>query len=411
MAVIPQVSCHGRIILDLSFPVYQDLDGIVTITQESMNDTIVLQAPAEPVKEIGRVLPRLLQYMRDTPAGLHILFCKLDISNGFWRLTVRPQDSFNFAYVLPQKEGEPVRIVVPLAVQMGWVESPSLFCTVTEMARDITQHLVGANVILPPHPIESQMTFQHVPLRARADVPSKLLQVYVDDFCYASTEAKDGCHIPWIHRASIHGIHLVFPQPEVTGHIDGKQPISKPKLEKGNGDYTSDKEMIGFLFDGIKQTVYLPHAKAAAYIKETHQILRRKSVPLKVLQTLVSKLQHASIILPAARGFFTPINAAMQGGLKTIGLGKQSDIRAALNDFCSLIRILGLRPTHVWEILIDIPRYLGYHDAAAEGAGGVWFSLGPTMPPLVWRLAFPPDIAQDVVSISNPNGSITNSDL
>ena len=101
----------------------------------------------------------------------------------------------------------------------------------------------------------------------------------------------------------------------------------------------------------------------------------------------------------------------MQGDLKTIGLGKQSDIRAVLNDFCSLIRILGLRPTHVWEILIDIPRYLGYHDAAAEGAGGVWFSLGPTMPPLVWRLAFPPDIAQDVVSISNPNGSITNSDL
>ncbi len=86
---------------------------------------------------------------------------------------------------------------------------------------------------------------------------------------------------------------------------------------------------------------------------------------------LVGTLRHASIILPAARGFFTPINAAMRGGLKTIGLGKQSDIRAALNDFCSLIRILGSRPTHVQEILIDIPRYVGYHDAAAEGAGGV----------------------------------------
>jgi hypothetical protein len=77
VAVVPQVGRCGRIILDLSFPVYQDLDGVVTITQESVNDTTVLQAPAEPVKEIGRVLPRLLQYMRDTPAGLHILFCKL----------------------------------------------------------------------------------------------------------------------------------------------------------------------------------------------------------------------------------------------------------------------------------------------------------------------------------------------
>ena len=28
-----------------------------------------------------------------------------DISDGFWRLTVWPEDSFNFAYVLPQQEG------------------------------------------------------------------------------------------------------------------------------------------------------------------------------------------------------------------------------------------------------------------------------------------------------------------
>ena len=41
----------------------------------------------------------------------------------------------------------------------------------------------------------------------------------------------------------------------------------------------------------------------------------------------------------------------------------------------------------------------------------MWFSLVHTMPPVVWRLAFPLDITQDVVSLSNPNGSITNSDL
>jgi hypothetical protein len=93
-----------------------------------------------------------LHYMRDTPAGLHILFCKLDISDGFWRLIVWEEDSFNFAYVLPQREGEPVRIVVPLAVQMGWVESAPLFCTVIESARDLTQHLVDTNIDLPLHP-------------------------------------------------------------------------------------------------------------------------------------------------------------------------------------------------------------------------------------------------------------------
>jgi hypothetical protein len=57
--------------------------------------------------------------MRDTPAGLHILMSKLDISDGFWWLIVWDVDCLNFAYVLPQREGKPHRIVVPSAVQMG----------------------------------------------------------------------------------------------------------------------------------------------------------------------------------------------------------------------------------------------------------------------------------------------------
>jgi len=141
VAVVPQAGWRGRIILDLSFPVYQDVNGVVTAVQPSVNDTTVLTAPTTPVQEIGKVLPRLLHYMRDTPAGLHILFLKLDISDGFWRLIIREADSYNFAYVLPQDTGEPCRIVVPDAVQMGWVKSPSHFCMVTKSARDLTQHV------------------------------------------------------------------------------------------------------------------------------------------------------------------------------------------------------------------------------------------------------------------------------
>jgi hypothetical protein len=51
------------------------------------------------------MLPRLLHYMRDTPRGLHILFCKLDISDGFWRLVIQDTDCFTFAYLLPQAMG------------------------------------------------------------------------------------------------------------------------------------------------------------------------------------------------------------------------------------------------------------------------------------------------------------------
>jgi hypothetical protein len=41
----------------------------------------------------------------------------------------------------------------------------------------------------------------------------------------------------------------------------------------------------------------------------------------------------------------------------------------------------------------------------------VWFSLRQQMQPLLWRLAFPEDIKNSVVSLKNPRGTITNSDL
>ncbi len=55
--------------------------------------------------------------------------------------------------------------------------------------------------------------------------------------------------------------------------------------------------------------------------------------------------------------------------------------------------------------------HTSYHDAAAEGAGEVWFSLCDDTPPVVWREAFPDDIAREVVSVEKPNGRLTNSDL
>jgi hypothetical protein len=41
-------------------------------------------------------------------------------------------------YVLPQLEGEPIRIVVLSVLQMGWVESLPLLCAVTELAHNLT---------------------------------------------------------------------------------------------------------------------------------------------------------------------------------------------------------------------------------------------------------------------------------
>jgi hypothetical protein len=75
------------------------------------------------------------------------------------------------------------------------------------------------------------------------------------------------------------------------------------------------------------------------------------------------------------------------------------------------MHLLSSRPTHVRELVPDVPHHASYHNAAAEGAGGVWFSLCDDTPPVVWRKEFPDDIAKEVVSVDTPNGRLTNLDL
>jgi hypothetical protein len=101
----------------------------------------------------------------------------------------------------------------------------------------------------------------------------------------------------------------------------------------------------------------------------------------------------------------------MRGNPKTVGMGSSSEVRATLEDLISLMKMLSMCPAHINELVADMPHYAGYHDAAAEGAGGVWFLLTDEMPPSVWREEFPHNIAADVISDDNPAGGITNSDL
>jgi hypothetical protein len=73
VAVIPQAGRRCHIILDLSFAVRLDQKlgqrRPGAVLQEAVNDTTVPLAPRKPVREIGKVLPRLLEFMTGAPAG------------------------------------------------------------------------------------------------------------------------------------------------------------------------------------------------------------------------------------------------------------------------------------------------------------------------------------------------------
>jgi hypothetical protein len=125
--------------------------------QESGNDTTTRLSPIEPIKELGKVLPWLLDFMATTPEGETAQFSKIDLSDGFWQMIVNKQDCWNFCYVMPDPPGSPIRLVVPHALQMRWAESPGYFCAAMETRRDLMQALIYAEVQLSPHPLEEFM--------------------------------------------------------------------------------------------------------------------------------------------------------------------------------------------------------------------------------------------------------------
>ena len=73
----------------------------------------------------------------------------------------------------------------------------------------------------------------------------------------------------------------------------------------------------------------------------------------------------------------------MRGSPKIIGLGLHLEVRRALLELISLLRLLSSRPTRIRKLVPDMPMYAGYHNVAAEGAGGIWFFLVDDISPVV----------------------------
>ncbi len=132
IAAIPHKSKAYWLILDLLFHLKLQSGGI----RLAVNDTMTKTAPGGAIDQIGDCLSRIIHAFAEADDDATIFMAKWDIKDGFWRMDCREGKEWNFAYVLPQHEGQPVRLVIPTSLQMGWVELPPYYCAATETARD-----------------------------------------------------------------------------------------------------------------------------------------------------------------------------------------------------------------------------------------------------------------------------------
>ena len=139
LGVVPQRGRRPRIIVDYSF--------------WGVNAETVKLSPVEAM-QFGRALEQLLFRIRHAnPRFGPTYMAKTDLADGFYRLWLAARGIPNLGVVFPTEADEEPLVAFPLALPMGWVESPPYFCTATETVADLA-NAVPTNLTLPPHPLE-----------------------------------------------------------------------------------------------------------------------------------------------------------------------------------------------------------------------------------------------------------------
>ena len=410
VAMIPHKSKKYRCILDLSFTLHKNGKSY-----SSVNSTTTKLAKQQSMTQLGMTLLRIVATLANNKnTSKPFLFSKLDIKDGFWRMAVNNDEAWNFCYVLPSLKPstciDDTEIVVPNSLQMGWCESPPLFCTGSETARDVIAALNKNVDALPEHEFEEQMTTNSAILKSQttSDTPNTtLMEVFVDDFIGLTNDSTSS-NLQHLSRAMLHGIHSIFPPPSETKH-NGGDPISEKKLDKGDGTWSYEKEILGWIFNGKDFTIQLPTEKCTKIITIINAVLKLKRASLNKFQKLSGKLQHASFGIPSGKGLFSPIQMAMRGNPEFIALS--NELKIILEDWRYIIRYLKNNPTSVSQLVQNFPSYIGYTDACGLGAGGAWVSGLKEIQPFLWKLEWPPHIQKELITAQNPSGTITINDL
>ena len=445
VAMVPHKSKLFRVIMDLSFQ-FKKKDGS---KWESVNSATTKLAPQEAMGQLGSVLRRIVALMADhCDPNRPFKFSKLDIKDGFWRMAVNDEAAWNFCYVLPSDDPnvdiDDIQIVVPNSLQMGWCESPPFFCAGSETARDIIEELLKDPSILPPHPLEDlmkpetdDMSISDTSSSDTQDLDddnssdmdisvdsedveghnelvlvymnddATMVEVFVDDFMVLTNNINPE-NLRVVSRAMLHGIHSVFPPPEITKH-QGGDSVSIKKINSGEGHWEFIKEILGWIINGKEFTVSLPESKKAKILAQIKEALKHDSIKLNDFQILAGRLQHASFAMPAGWGLFSPLSMAMAGSPKYIKISPL--LKETLQDWRTVVRQLCSIPTHVLQLTAAYPDYLGYSDSCKTGVGGVWMGVSKDIGFFVWRLEWPKDIQDALCTGSNPNGTITMNDL
>ena len=412
-------------------------------------NTETLPIAATESMQFGHALDRLLReiLMADPKLGpVHLM--KIDISDGFYRINLNIDDIPKLGVVFPTAPGDEPLVALPLVLPMGWKNSPPIFTTATETIADLANQRLQSHQLAQPHHLDTlaesipspipphsllSPALQHPrptadtappvlsppdsrdPSIPPSDLPLAYVDVFVDDFMALAQGNQNRARV---RRILLHAIDEVFRPLDNKDPPTRREPVSIKKLRQGDTSWGTIKLALGWVINTIAATIHLPKHRLERLAEILASIPRhQKRISLRKWHRVLGELRSMSIALPGSRHLFSHMQHALSARTGTrINLNK--GVHHALADFKWILNDISSRPTRIAELVPMLSSAEGHHDASGTGAGGVWFPAPHLTPrqgydhrPLLWRLKWPQDIIDSLVTEDNPTGSISNSDL
>lgn len=259
-------------------------------------------------------------------------------------------------------------------------------------------------------PTTEQLSSPAPPVLLPFTKPVRHTDVFMDDFLQL-IQGPPGTRRDHVLRL-LHMIDAVYRPLDAQDSPLRKAVASRKKYLQGDGCLRPRKTILGWIIDALRQTLELPPHRIERLQQIFDDLRHRSRVSTKKWHRYLGELRHMSLGIPGSKGLFS----LLQEGLchtDQYRLKITPAMRDQLTDFEHLAHSLKSRPTELAEIVPDHPVAVGPHDAAGDGAGGAWLpaTTHSNIPPLLWRFPFPQWVRDNLVSFSNPHGTITNSDL
>jgi len=187
--------------------------------------------------------------------------------------------------------------------------------------------------------------------------------------------------------------------------------VSQSKVDKGDATLSTTKRVLGWDIDTKTMTIQLPPHRLERLHALLHKFLEKKNTTRRQWQTLLGELRSMTLALHSSALLFSALQNLLRSDRRRMRIPALAC--AFLQDWLHMATAAASTPVPITSLVPHAPHYIGATDASKEGMGGWWVptSLAPDTQPYVWRQAWPPQVARNIVSTNNLAGTYNNSKL